>query len=107
VRYLIKGLHEVTISNAGNYRPVSLTCIVCKVLETIVRESIVNHMQVHKLYSNKQFEFISERSTSTGPRTDPCGFPEVTDFHSEDSPLTDTFCLQLSKNEPIRQKNGC
>ena len=37
---------------AGNYRPISLTCIVCKVLETIVRESIVNHVQVH---SNKQF----------------------------------------------------
>jgi hypothetical protein len=36
---------------------------VCKVLETIVRESIVNHMQVHKLYSNKQFGFISGRST--------------------------------------------
>ena len=48
---------------AGNYRPISLTCIVCKVLETIVRESIVKHMQVHKLYSNKQFGFISGRST--------------------------------------------
>jgi hypothetical protein len=48
---------------AGNYRPNSLTCIVCKVLETIVRESIVNHMKVHKLYSNKQFGFISGRST--------------------------------------------
>jgi hypothetical protein len=54
-----KGDHKY----AGNYRPISLTCIVCKVLETIVRESIVNHMQVHKLYSNKQFGFISGRST--------------------------------------------
>ena len=54
-----KGDHKY----AGNYRPVSLTCIVCKVLETIVRESIVNHMKVHKLYSNKQFGFISGRST--------------------------------------------
>jgi hypothetical protein len=34
---------------------------------------------------------------STGPRTDSCGIPEVTDFHSEDSPLTDTFCLRLSR----------
>jgi hypothetical protein len=54
-----KGDHKY----AGNYRPISLICIVCKVLETIVRESIVNHMQVHKLYSNKQFGFISGRST--------------------------------------------
>jgi hypothetical protein len=29
------------------------------------------------------------------------GIPEVTDFHSEDRSLTDTFCLRLSKNEPI------
>jgi hypothetical protein len=35
---------------------------------------------------------------STGPRTDPCGIPEVTDFHSEDSPLTDPFCLQIYKS---------
>ena len=54
-----KGDHKY----AGNYRPISLACIVCKVLETIVRESIVNHMQVHKLYSNTQFGFIFGRST--------------------------------------------
>jgi hypothetical protein len=54
-----KGDHKY----AGNHRPISLTCIVCKVLETIVRESIVNHMQVHKLYGNTQFGFISRRST--------------------------------------------
>ena len=36
---------------AGNYRPVSLTCIICKVLESIVREYIVNHMKQNRLFS--------------------------------------------------------
>jgi hypothetical protein len=49
---------------AGNYRPISLTCIICKVLESIVRENIVNHMKQNKLLSKKkQFGFISGRST--------------------------------------------
>ena len=42
---------------AGNYRPVSLTCIVCKLLEKIIRESIVNHMKKYNLFSDKQYGF--------------------------------------------------
>ena len=49
--------------DAGNYRPVSLTCILCKVMETIVREEMVNHMKVNRLFSDKQYGFISGRST--------------------------------------------
>ena len=48
---------------AGNYRPVSLTCIICKVLESIIRENIIIHMKSHKLFSERQFGFISGRST--------------------------------------------
>ena len=51
-------------SMAGNYRPVSLTSVVCKLLEQIIREHIIKHMKVNKLFSNKQFGFISGRSTS-------------------------------------------
>ena len=47
----------------SNYRPVSLTCIVCKVLESIVRENMIKHMQVNNLFSDKQFGFIPQRST--------------------------------------------
>ena len=50
---------------AGNYRPISLTCIICKVLESIVRENIFNHMKQNKLFSNKQFGFISGHSSLT------------------------------------------
>ena len=48
---------------AGKYRPVSLTCIICKLLEKIIRESMVNHMKKYDLFSDKQYGFISGRST--------------------------------------------
>ena len=46
-----------------NYRPVSLTSVICKVLESIIRGCIVEHMKSNKLFSDKQFGFISGRST--------------------------------------------
>ena len=48
---------------AGNYRPVSLTSIICKVIESLVREEIIEHMKKNILFSKKQFGFISGRST--------------------------------------------
>jgi hypothetical protein len=49
---------------ATNYRPVSLTSIVCKVLEQLIRDHIMKHMFRNKLFSNKQFGFINGRATS-------------------------------------------
>ena len=48
---------------AGNYRPISLTCIVCKLMETLVRNSLVEYMKKNNLFSNQQYGFISGRST--------------------------------------------
>ena len=48
----------------GNYRPVSLTSVICKTMEQLVRETIVKHMSANKLLCNKQFGFISGRSTA-------------------------------------------
>ena len=48
---------------AGNYRPVSLTSIVCKCLEICVRNHIVSHMKKNNLFSPQQFGFIRGRST--------------------------------------------
>ena len=50
---------------AVNYRPISLTCILCKVLENIVRKTIMEHLTSHNLLSNKQHGFITLRSTVT------------------------------------------
>ena len=48
----------------GNYRPVSLTCIPCKMLESIVRDKVMEYMKQHKLFSKQQFGFINGRSTT-------------------------------------------
>ena len=50
-------------SHAGNYRPVSLTSVLCKVLENLLRDEVIKHMKENNLFSDKQFGFISGRST--------------------------------------------
>ena len=45
----------------GNYRPVSLTSVICKLLERTVREEIVNHLSVNKLLSDSQFGFRKKK----------------------------------------------
>ena len=49
-------------TSTNNYRPVSLTSIVCKLLESFVRDSIQTHMEELKLYSDCQHGFRSGRS---------------------------------------------
>ena len=51
-------------NSPSNYRPVSLTCIACKLVETVVRNAIYNHMVKNNLFSKKQFGFLSKRSTT-------------------------------------------
>ena len=41
----------------NNYRSVSLTCILCKVMESIVRDKVMDHFVKNKLFTNKQFGF--------------------------------------------------
>ena len=56
-----KGIKSVP----GNYRPVSLTCIVCKILESIIRDIVVEHMLDCNLYSKCQHGFRKHRSCIT------------------------------------------
>ena len=42
---------------ACNYRPVSLTCVPCKLLEHIVCSNIIAHLGEHKFLSNRQHAF--------------------------------------------------
>ena len=51
-------------SSANNYRPISLTSIVCKILESIIRDAVIDHMQTNNLFSDMQYGFIPGRSTS-------------------------------------------
>ena len=49
---------------AGNYKPLSLTSIVCKLMETVVRDHVVECMKSENLFLNRQYGFISGRSTT-------------------------------------------
>ena len=37
-------------SSVSNYKPISLTSVICKSLESIIRYHIMNHFSVNKLY---------------------------------------------------------
>ena len=50
---------------AENYRPISLTAILCKLMEKFVRDRVVKHLLDNKLLSSKQYGFITGRSTTT------------------------------------------
>ena len=52
------------IKRAENYRPISLTSVVCKIMESIVRDAIMNNMKINNFFSNKQFGFLSGRLTT-------------------------------------------
>ena len=50
-------------SDPGNYRPVSLTCILSKEGEAHIKEAIEHHFMANRLFSSKQYAFIRGRST--------------------------------------------
>ena len=52
-------------TDPGNYRPVSLTSVCCKIMEQFVRDSIVDHMTKYNLYSECQHGFRKKRSCVT------------------------------------------
>ena len=49
----------------GNYRPVSLTSVPCKVFESILRKKILEHVDAYNLLSQEQHGFMKERSCLT------------------------------------------
>ena len=52
-------------TSAANYRPISLTCVACKVMGRIVNKRIINHLETNSLISSSQHGFRSKRSVDT------------------------------------------
>ena len=50
---------------AENYRPISLTCVLCRIMESFLRDIIMDHLRGNNLLSPKQHGFICGRSTVT------------------------------------------
>ncbi len=47
------------------FRPISLTSVVCKILETILKENLVSHLFQLSLLTTRQHGFLPRRSTVT------------------------------------------
>ena len=51
--------------SAENYRPISLTSVVCKLFEGFIRDSLTKHLIDNKLLSDSQYGFTAGRSCVT------------------------------------------
>ena len=49
----------------GKYRPVSLTSVCCKMMESIIRDAITEHLDMNKLINASQHGFSKGRSCAT------------------------------------------
>jgi len=52
-------------SNYEGYRPVSLTCVIGKLFETILRDGTTNYLFDHRLIAAQQHGFLAKRSVCT------------------------------------------
>ena len=52
-------------SSVSNYRPISLTCTQCKVMESIIKDSLLSFAQANNIFSPCQHGFVPGKSTCT------------------------------------------
>ena len=77
-----------------NYRPVSLTSVICKLLETIIRDHMMDFLIIkRKLINPSQHGFLKARSCLTNLL---CFFEEITKWVDEGSPV-DVIYLDFQK----------
>ncbi len=81
-----------TKGDPGNYRPVSLTSVPCKILESIIKDKIMDHLLENNLISESQHGFMPGRSCATN-------LVEFMDFVTEsvDGESVDIFYLDFAK----------
>ena len=78
---------------ACNYRPVSLTCVPCKLLEHIVCSNIMAHLDEHKSLSDKQHAFRKCPNCETQLATVMNDWAKILDNKGQ----VDTFILDFEK----------
>ena len=52
-------------TNPQNYRPISLTCTLCKIMECVIKDNIVDFLLKTNVVTSQQHGFIKKRSTKT------------------------------------------
>ena len=52
-------------SKPSNYRPISLTCTLCKIMESIIKDEVLHYLVSNNAISRRQHAFIQRHSTVT------------------------------------------
>ena len=79
-----------------NYTPVSLTSVICKLLETIIRDHVMDFLIKHKLINSSQHRFLKARLRLTN-----IFLEEMTKWVDEGSPV-DVIYLDFQKAFDIK-----
>ena len=74
------------------YRPVNLTSVICRLLETIIRDHMMDFLIKHKLINPSQHGFLKARSCLTNLL---CFFEEITKWMDGGSPVTPVDVIYL------------
>ena len=76
-----------------NYRPVSLTSVICKSLESIIRDHMMDFLIKHKLINPSQHGFLKAKSCLTNCS---CFLEEITKWVDDGTPV-DVIYLDFQK----------
>ena len=80
-------------NKSENYRPVSLTSVICKLLERLIKDHLVDFLVKNKLINPSQHGFLKARSCLTNTL---CFLEDVTKWLDEGSPV-DIIYLDFKK----------
>ena len=80
-------------NKSDNYRPVSLTSVICKLLERLIKDHLVDFLVKNKLIKPSQHGFLKARSCLTNML---CFLEDVTKWLDEGSPV-DIIYLDFKK----------
>ena len=78
-------------NKSDNYRPVSLPSVICKLLERLIKDHMVDFLVKHKLLNSSQHGFLKARSCLTNML---CFWEEITKWIDMGSPV-DIIYLDL------------
>ncbi len=80
-------------ADPGNYRPVSLTSVCCKLLESIIKDSVMEHLLANSLIRDSQHGFMPNRSCTTNLLE----FPELATKSVDEGDPFDVIFLDFAK----------
>ena len=91
--YVVPIFKKGSRARCENYRPISLTCVVCKILEVILKKAILNFFLDNQLLNFSQHGFLPQRSSLTALLV----FLDDVSLSIDEGKCTDAIYLDFSK----------